>query len=205
MPFRKSFIFFLTAFLTMGCVGSIALLDEVVKFDEPHRVIEHSFDQKYGLIFDQVQSPIVEKNRLKLKRLEKEVLLENDSEYKSPELPMEDQPLAYVEVEFYSESSVAKQTKKAVQEILALKADQYLIVGHSHGNSQIGVAKLAAERARYISIMLHLAGVSQKKLHVVSSFSDSGEGYSIAKGVRVFGLPEKLTLNQSLITGINRG
>jgi len=204
MPFRKSFTFILSVFMTLGCVGSIALLDEVVKLDEPHRVIHHRFDQKYGLIFDQAREPVFEKNRFPLKKSENDVL-ENPPEDKARELPVEEPPLAYVEVEFYSESSVAKQTKQAVQAILALEADQYLIVGHSHGNSQIGVAKLAAERARYISIVLHLAGISEKKLHIVSSFSDSGAGYSIAKGVRVFGLPENLTLNQSLITGIQRG
>lgn len=74
---------------------------------------------------------------------------------------------------------------------LKTKGTRVLLVGHSHGPSQIGNAKLALSRTTHIAKLLMHAGVSPHRIIQAATWSaESAKGYS--KAVRVYIVPDKL-------------
>lgn len=181
-----------------GCSSKMVMLDTVFDINQPYRVIKHNFKVKYEIVPD-VPKQITQES---LKEPEiKEV--ENQKKKTVKTLKHDEPVLSYVDVEFYNESSKIKNADQLVDNILnQLNGNSYLIVGHSHGKSNVGVETLAAKRAEYMSNILQSAGVKKENIFYISSWSDGTKDYSISKGVRVFALPETLSNNQSLITGI---
>jgi len=209
MTVKKCLLPLLLVSLIAGCAHKLELLDHVVKLNQPYRVIKHDFDNKYGLVYSlpEKQTVIPERitepeEKVPVSKIEKKdqkhTLVRSLEKSKT-------KPLSYVDIEFFNESAVVKNREETVSKILDnIKSDRYLIVGHSHGKSAIGVESLAAKRARYMSNVLFLAGIPRENIFFFSAWSDGDKDYSISKGVRVFALPETLNASQSLITGINQ-
>lgn len=187
----------------VGCSSKIRMLDTVFDLHQPYRIIKHDFTQKYevvpGVPVATEKTVIQTKPKAKVELEEQKSLpkqTQADSFSKQPSL-------SFVDVEFYNETAAIKNARATVETILnELDSDAYLIVGHSHGKSNIGVERLASERAKYMSDVLKSAGVPRENIFFISSWSDGTQDYSISKGVRVFALPDELTETQSLITGI---
>lgn len=189
--------------LIIGCTAKPSLYSPFLKLNQPTRIISHDFSKKYNLVpNNNYQRGTVNE----LGYLQDRNKINQDSiEVNSNNLKQANNnpQLQYVDVEFYNESSIIKDTTVTVDNILKkLDGNKYLIVGHSHGNSLVGVGKLATERAKFVSEILQASGVPRANIYHISSWSDTSTDYDMKKGVRVFSMPEKLSLNESLITGL---
>ncbi len=198
MTIKKTLIAASVCVVIAGCAHKLELLDTVIDLNQPHRVIEHNFNQKYGLVFEpeQVSLPAFSGPEPKPVAVQKEAV----KEVVEPE-PVE--PLAYVDIDFFNESAVVKNRAEVIEKIKkSIDTDRFLIVGHSHGKSAIGVESLASKRARYLSNVLYLSGIPRENIIYISSWSDGGQPYDIPKGARVIGLPKNIDPNIALLTGL---
>lgn len=198
MIIKKVAISLSVSIAIVGCAHQMELIDTVVDLNHSYRVIEHNFDSKYGLVYEpnQVDLPV-------FTGTEKEDTVipvkTDDNNVKT----IEDGNISYVDIDFYNESAVVKNREEVIEKIKNnITSNRYLIIGHSHGKSIIGVESLSTQRARYISNVLFVAGVPRKNMFFISSWSDGGQPYGIPKGARVIGLPENLNSNIALITGL---
>ncbi len=185
----------LIAVIASGCAATASLIDNVYTLNQDHRIIPHNFEYKYGSVYLDYNAPkpeaIPDPN------------LEKAPETEPPQASLDDEESPFfVDIEFYNESAVVRNKQTIVDQIQGnLEGKRFLIVGHSHGKSAIGVDRLSAERARFISNMLLLEGVPQSNIFFMSSFSDGGKDYSVIKGARLMTIP-KNSSEFSLITGL---
>lgn len=185
----------LLVILSVGCATNrVELLDEVVSLNEPHRIIVHDFNEKYGLVYEvkpetvrPVSQPMRKPNH------DKPVLKK----------PL-DKPLSYIDIHFYNESAAVPNKLETINKIKqALDTEYLLIVGHSHGKSLIGVQALATKRAYNLSNALEAAGIPKANMYLAGSWSDGSKKHGLSKGVRVIGLPSKLDQELALIIGLS--
>lgn len=197
MAIKKTLIAASVCLAVSGCAHKLELLDTVVDLNQPHRVIEHDFRKKYGLVYEpeQVSLPAFSGPEPVPSHVNVEPV--NSEPAKTSE------PLAYIDIEFFNESAVVKNHEEVIRGIKeSIDANRFLIIGHSHGKSVVGVENLASKRARYLSNVLVLAGVPRENIFYISSFSDGGQPYEIPKGARVVGLPNTLSADIALLTGL---
>ena len=162
------------AMLLTGCASNhVQIRDEVVRLQEPYRVIQHDFTHAYDVV-----SAVPKKAYPKQKIWHKI----NRKQY----------PLAFVDIEFDHDKSTLQDEKAALEKIKEqLQAQYYLVVGHSHGESDVGVVPLSVHRAVALSKLLERSGVNHANIFTASSWSHDAAQTNIPRGVRVFGLPEK--------------
>lgn len=198
-----------------GCAShKVVLLDDVFRLNEPYRVIEHNFEEKYAAYYTPPKTShtvfskddVVHASFTTNTNKERSGSIDSESkeESKANNDFVESNNLAYIDIEFINESAVIKNTVSVANQIRStLDGDKYLVVGHSHGKSSIGVETLASKRARFLSDVLKLAGIPKEDIFYISSFSDGGKKYDIPKGARVIALPSNLDQNVALLTGLS--
>lgn len=224
MTFKKTLLGALMCTTVAGCAHKVHLLDEVVTLNQPYRVIEHDFQTKYGAVFIPAYTPAVAEERPQDAPERKpdepagpvssgnplpgvyETVNETPGEVIEKQTAPAEQTgedLTYVDVDFFNESAVMKDHEAVVEKIKRnIQSEEYLIVGHSHGKSAVGVESLAAQRAQYVADVLFISGVPRKNIHFISSWSEGGLGHTIPKGARIIGLPKGLNNTLALITGL---
>lgn len=197
MPIKKTLIAVSVCLAVAGCAHKLELLDTVVDLNQPHRVIEHDFRKKYGLVYEPEQASIPAFSG-------SEPVTSSLAIEEPKSLPVNEHiPLAYVDIDFFNESAVVKNHQEVIQKVKeSIDANRFLIIGHSHGKSVVGVEELSYKRARYLSNVLVLAGIPRENIFYISSFSDGGQPYEIPKGARVVGLPDTLSADIALLTGL---
>lgn len=225
MTFKKTILGALMCTSFAGCAHKVHLLDEVVSLNQPYRVIEHDFQTKYGAVFIPTSAPVPAAEELpqqapaqKPEELPGPVSSGNPlpgvyetvnetpseiTETKSVTDEKSGNDLTYVDVDFFNESAVMKDHESVIAKIKQnIDSEEFLIVGHSHGKSAIGVENLAAQRAQYVANVLFISGIPRKNIHFISSWSEGGLGHTIPKGARIIGLPKGLNNTLALITGL---
>ncbi|NRA71956.1 MAG: hypothetical protein HRU24_13120 [Gammaproteobacteria bacterium] len=212
MTFKRYFSVGLSTLVIMGCSSTMVMRESIFKLNQDYRILRHDFSQKFDLMPADLLTPVSiiildELEQVPAKKFTEvptKVALEMEppkKETTTVKITISD--LQYIDVDFYNESAKIIDSKIIVEKILTeLGSSSYMIVGHSHGKSNVGVEILSAQRARYISDALQLAGVPEKNIYHITSWSKTKDNYSISKGVRVFAMPKELTPNQLLITGI---
>lgn len=189
-----------------GCSHNLHLLDEVVTLNQPYRVIEHNFETKYRAVILPPGDPEVPETTKPISSGNPAPEIFNtvtEMPAQTTDLKQPDEPLSYVDVEFFNESAVMKDHDEVIRRIKeTLNADEFLIIGHSHGKSSIGVENLATQRAQYVANVLSVSGISRKNIHFLSSWSDGGLGHTVPKGARIIALRNGLNSTLALITGL---
>lgn len=223
MTFKKTLFGALMCTAVAGCAHKVNLLDQVVSLNQPYRVIEHDFQTKYGAVYlpapaaateekpqqapeqkaDETPEPISSGNPLPGIYETVNETPGDVTETKPAPADQSSDNLTYVDVEFFNESAVMKDHEDVVKKVKQhIKSDEFLIVGHSHGKSAVGVESLAAQRAQFVADVLFISGVPRKNIHFISSWSDGGLGHTIPKGARIIGIPKGLNTTIALITGL---
>ncbi len=173
---KKYLPLFILVFLVSGCASIEkheptkndriiyrSLLPEVQKKDF------NNYGQNNPVI-----NPIQEEPLLPV--LEKQVIVK-------PFNPHSKKASAYIP--FYNESSKIS-AYDSLSKLEISKETNYFLVGHSHGSSLVGNAKLAVLRADNVAGYLKKKGVAKRNIHVLASWSSSVDGFSPLKGVEVY-------------------
>ena len=92
-------------------------------------------------------------------------------------------------IPFYNESSVLPSERLPVlREIVKNHEDgnRYIVVGHSHGQSLVGTAKLAQNRAEVVTNWMIGQGIDKHVIHQTASWSAHRDVLGPPKGVLVY-------------------
>ena len=92
-------------------------------------------------------------------------------------------------IPFYNESSVLSGERLPVlREIVKNHEDgnRYIVVGHSHGQSLVGTAKLAQNRAEAVTNWMIGQGIDKHVIHQTASWSSHRDVLGPPKGVLVY-------------------
>ena len=169
-------VIFISALLFLnGCSSNkVVLLDTVFDLKSDYRIIKHDFSKKYSVLDHIPEKP-------------KPFALAGGIIHPSTNLVKSLESLPSIEDDFFNESSVIKDVEITINKIIAeLGKERLLIVGHSHGNSKVGVKKLAGQRADFILTHLMKRGVKEEEVYLMGAWSENNTNYSMKRGARVF-------------------
>ncbi|WP_166426145.1 hypothetical protein [Paraglaciecola sp. 20A4] len=195
----------LLVFLLTSCASNTNVLrDHITKLNQSERIIPHDFSKKYTDVIELG----LDKSTDKKQSIETEVTYvapQNIERISKQKEQSASKLLKYVDIEFLNESAEINDKNLSLSLISEnIDTEYFLIIGHSHGVSSVGVETLSSKRARSLSVALIETGIPKDHIYFISAWSDGGMNYSISKGVRVVGLPAELSENAALITGITK-
>jgi hypothetical protein len=91
-------------------------------------------------------------------------------------------------IPFYNESSKINTGITHAMPTIDLSS-HYFLLGHSHGSSAVGNAKLSQARAEAVARYLIQNKVKNPHIHMMASWSSWRDDYSPPKGVEVYVMP----------------